>query len=160
MELNSADLLKKKEDEWVAILGNIYDVSEFVDKHPGGSDVIKEWYGRDATNAFLEIHPSGQKKLLNTWGEDGMSSNLRGTLKLEEDSRDYKKLYGFLYVGNTKESDILLIIFGFLFISFIGSLYGCYKLALVLFMIGIELIYMNFKLVDLPDDLKIKVKNE
>ena len=160
MELNSADLFKKKEEGWVAILGQVYDVSEFVDQHPGGSDVIEEWYGKDATNAFLEIHPSGLKKLLNTWGDEGINLYWRGAMKVDAPSNDYKKLYRFLYKGNREENYMLLLIFGFLFISIIRLLYGHYISAFVLFMVGLELIFMNYKIIDLPDELKIKVKNE
>lgn len=30
----------------------VYDVTEFLDDHPGGSDTILEFIGRDATSAF------------------------------------------------------------------------------------------------------------
>ena len=30
----------------------VYDVSEFLERHPGGDDIIMEYLGRDATSAF------------------------------------------------------------------------------------------------------------
>eukprot|EP00803_Ostreobium_quekettii_P006907 evm.model.scf_1685.1 EVM.evm.TU.scf_1685.1 scf_1685:318-792(-) len=40
---------------WVAIGDHVYDVTEFLDEHPGGDDVILEEAGTDATEKFEEI---------------------------------------------------------------------------------------------------------
>lgn len=48
----------KKDDCWVIIHGKAYDVSEFLDEHPGGSGIILKYAGKDATKAFDPIHPS------------------------------------------------------------------------------------------------------
>ncbi|KAJ2986036.1 hypothetical protein NUW58_g5223 [Xylaria curta] len=44
------------EDCWVVINGKIWDVSEFLRDHPGGASVIAAYSGRDATDAYNEIH--------------------------------------------------------------------------------------------------------
>lgn len=44
-------------DCWLAIEGNVYDVGPFLRAHPGGTETILEWAGRDATAAFTEAHP-------------------------------------------------------------------------------------------------------
>ena len=47
----------KKEDGWLVINKKVYDVTTWIDKHPGGA-VIENYLGRDATNAFKSIgHP-------------------------------------------------------------------------------------------------------
>jgi L-lactate dehydrogenase (cytochrome) len=46
-----------KEDCWVIIHNKVYDVSDFVDEHPGGSAVILKYAGKNATKAFDPIHP-------------------------------------------------------------------------------------------------------
>ncbi|KAK6455404.1 cytochrome b2, mitochondrial precursor [Scheffersomyces xylosifermentans] len=46
-----------RKDCWVIIHGKAYDVSDFVDEHPGGSGVILKYAGKDATKAFDPIHP-------------------------------------------------------------------------------------------------------
>lgn len=50
----AAELSKHKspQDCWVAINGNIYNVTAYLDKHPGGSDLILMVCGQDATKAF------------------------------------------------------------------------------------------------------------
>ena len=46
-----------KEDCWVIIHNKVYDVSDFVDEHPGGSAIILKYAGKNATKAFDPIHP-------------------------------------------------------------------------------------------------------
>lgn len=46
-----------KKDCWVIIHNKVYDVSDFVDEHPGGAAVIVKYAGKDATKAFDPIHP-------------------------------------------------------------------------------------------------------
>ncbi|KAG8858603.1 Cytochrome b2, mitochondrial precursor [Serendipita sp. 411] len=42
---------------WVIINGIVYDVTEFLDVHPGGRHVILKAAGTDATRLFTPIHP-------------------------------------------------------------------------------------------------------
>ncbi|KAL4869913.1 hypothetical protein BDV12DRAFT_167061 [Aspergillus spectabilis] len=44
------------EDCWVVIQDEIWDLTTFLNEHPGGASVILECAGRDATEAFLGIH--------------------------------------------------------------------------------------------------------
>lgn len=48
-------------DCWVGIEGNVYDLTAYVDKHPGGSDEIVGLCGTDGTSAFTGQHGSEQK---------------------------------------------------------------------------------------------------
>ncbi|KAL6302198.1 FMN-dependent dehydrogenase-domain-containing protein [Sparassis latifolia] len=42
---------------WVIINNKVYDVTEFLPAHPGGSKIILKYAGRDATAAYEPIHP-------------------------------------------------------------------------------------------------------
>eukprot|EP00933_Yihiella_yeosuensis_P065894 TRINITY_DN6989_c2_g4_i1.p1 TRINITY_DN6989_c2_g4~~TRINITY_DN6989_c2_g4_i1.p1 ORF type:complete len:738 (-),score=156.14 TRINITY_DN6989_c2_g4_i1:55-2268(-) len=44
------------DDCWVAIDGKVYDLTEFLGRHPGGKATILAWAGKDATKFFNEIH--------------------------------------------------------------------------------------------------------
>lgn len=46
-----------KEDCWVAMDGKVYDITSWIPKHPGGSDVLALSAGRDVTNLFESYHP-------------------------------------------------------------------------------------------------------
>ncbi|KAK7988943.1 polyketide synthase PKS2 [Apiospora arundinis] len=44
---------------WVVLYGHVYDVTDFLSSHPGGSKVILQLAGRDATEEYDPIHPPG-----------------------------------------------------------------------------------------------------
>ncbi|KAL1897040.1 hypothetical protein Sste5346_004245 [Sporothrix stenoceras] len=44
---------------WVVLYGNVYDVTEFLPSHPGGSRIILQLAGKDCTEEFDPIHPPG-----------------------------------------------------------------------------------------------------
>ncbi|KAH3666807.1 hypothetical protein OGAPHI_003256 [Ogataea philodendri] len=47
------------DDCWVAIRGQVYDMTEFLPNHPGGRAAILRVSGYDATEIFEQIHPKG-----------------------------------------------------------------------------------------------------
>jgi len=44
----------KKEDAWIGLFGNVYDITKWIDIHPGG-DVILYGIGKDATEMFTNV---------------------------------------------------------------------------------------------------------
>lgn len=44
------------DDAWIVINGTVWDVTEFAPQHPGGAEIITEYLGGDATNAYNEVH--------------------------------------------------------------------------------------------------------
>ncbi|KIK22694.1 hypothetical protein PISMIDRAFT_679885 [Pisolithus microcarpus 441] len=42
---------------WIIVHGYVYDVTEFLPEHPGGSRIILKYAGKDATEAYDPIHP-------------------------------------------------------------------------------------------------------
>eukprot|EP00428_Durinskia_dybowskii_P014997 CAMPEP_0170220062 /NCGR_PEP_ID=MMETSP0116_2-20130129/9720_1 /TAXON_ID=400756 /ORGANISM="Durinskia baltica, Strain CSIRO CS-38" /LENGTH=618 /DNA_ID=CAMNT_0010470743 /DNA_START=75 /DNA_END=1928 /DNA_ORIENTATION=+ len=43
-------------DCWFAIEGKVFDLTEFVDRHPGGPTTVLKHAGKDVTKMFLDIH--------------------------------------------------------------------------------------------------------
>ena len=43
------------EDGWMVIYDKVYEVTEYLMKHPGGEDVMMEYLGYDATMAFRGV---------------------------------------------------------------------------------------------------------
>lgn len=43
-------------DLWIIIDTVVYDMSRFIDMHPGGAFPILEYAGKDATDAFYGLH--------------------------------------------------------------------------------------------------------
>lgn len=48
-----------KESCWVILYGNVYDVTDFLAEHPGGSKIILKLAGKDATEEYDPVHPPG-----------------------------------------------------------------------------------------------------
>ncbi|VDI37149.1 acyl-CoA 6-desaturase (Delta-6 desaturase) [Mytilus galloprovincialis] len=46
----------KKGDRWIVIQDNVYDITDWSNRHPGGSKVIGHYAGQDATDAFEAFH--------------------------------------------------------------------------------------------------------
>lgn len=61
--------LTKQGKEWILIEGILYDVSKFIEEHPGGSRYIKTSIGKDATTAFngsVYDHSNAARNLMST----------------------------------------------------------------------------------------------
>ncbi|TEB30284.1 cytochrome b2 [Coprinellus micaceus] len=46
-----------RESCWIIVHGKVYDVTDFLDDHPGGSKIILKYAGKDATEEYDPIHP-------------------------------------------------------------------------------------------------------
>ncbi|KIS71395.1 putative cytochrome b5 [Mycosarcoma maydis] len=52
------------DDLWLLIDGKVYDVSKFLDEHPGGDEVLVTEAGKDATEAFEDVGHSEDARAL------------------------------------------------------------------------------------------------
>lgn len=43
------------QDAWLIIDGKVYDVTAFVEEHPGGDEIVLDLAGQDGTEAFNDI---------------------------------------------------------------------------------------------------------
>eukprot|EP00658_Telonema_sp_P-2_P051870 TRINITY_DN3998_c0_g1_i1.p1 TRINITY_DN3998_c0_g1~~TRINITY_DN3998_c0_g1_i1.p1 ORF type:complete len:438 (-),score=94.72 TRINITY_DN3998_c0_g1_i1:325-1638(-) len=51
---------KTKGDSWLIVDREVYDVSDWIFKHPGGKDVVAGWAGQDASAGFAAFHTEGR----------------------------------------------------------------------------------------------------
>lgn len=58
IEVNPEELARhdKETDCWVALKGNVYNVTTYLQYHPGGVEELMRGAGRDATELFNEVH--------------------------------------------------------------------------------------------------------
>ncbi|KAH8295687.1 hypothetical protein KR018_003689 [Drosophila ironensis] len=53
---------------WLIIKGNVYDVTKFLNEHPGGGDLLLEYGGKDASKAFKQAgHSSDAERDLKKY---------------------------------------------------------------------------------------------
>lgn len=63
--LNELKKHNKKTDAWMALYGNVYDITKWISDHPGG-DIILKGAGKDATKLFERFsHSPNAKNMLN-----------------------------------------------------------------------------------------------
>lgn len=59
---------KSINDLWMAVNGKVYDITKFVDQHPGGEEVLLEHAGTDATAAFEDVgHSENAVEMLDEY---------------------------------------------------------------------------------------------
>lgn len=58
LTVTSEELAKhnKPKDAWMAIRGRVYNVTPYMDFHPGGVMELMRGVGMDATKLFMEVH--------------------------------------------------------------------------------------------------------
>ena len=61
MEIDLIAVAKHNTPEscWVILYGDVYDVTDFLSEHPGGSKIILKLAGKDATEEYDPVHPPG-----------------------------------------------------------------------------------------------------
>lgn len=73
----SAQVAQHKSDGdcWVVLENKIYDVTDFLDDHPGGKGAIMLYAGKDATKEFLMLH---KPEIIEKYGAKYLVGELAG----------------------------------------------------------------------------------
>ncbi|PVG00502.1 putative cytochrome b5 [Serendipita vermifera] len=53
---------QQRDNLWILLHGKVYDVSKFLDEHPGGEEVIMAEAGKDATESFEDVGHSDEAR--------------------------------------------------------------------------------------------------
>ncbi|WWD01546.1 hypothetical protein V866_008491 [Kwoniella sp. B9012] len=83
---------RTKDDCWVIIDGNVYDVTDFLAQHPGGEGVILANAGKDATKIFKPLHPPDALEMLDDYQRLGPVDPLSMPEVVEELSDEDRRI--------------------------------------------------------------------
>ncbi|RAO73819.1 uncharacterized protein BHQ10_009831 [Talaromyces amestolkiae] len=99
VQISGADVAQhnSKDSCWIAVRGKVYDITDFLDEHPGGARVILKCAGRDATEDYDAIHPpelieetlpaSAFKGTVDPATLDRPASTKKGVKNVQEDDK-------------------------------------------------------------------------
>ncbi|KAL2349134.1 hypothetical protein Fmac_003134 [Flemingia macrophylla] len=90
-----------KDDCWILVDGKVYDVTQYLDDHPGGDDVILATTGKDATEEFEDAgHSKSARELMQQYciGEIDTSSSISTKQSHSEKFVQLTKQYWFVPV--------------------------------------------------------------
>ncbi|XP_053596968.1 cytochrome b5 isoform X2 [Microplitis demolitor] len=83
---------------WFIIHNSIYDVSKFLNEHPGGEEVLLEQAGKDATEPFEDVgHSSDARQMMEPYKVGELNEEERDT------SYDKKKNSNWASNGDSDE---------------------------------------------------------
>ncbi|XP_028293809.1 cytochrome b5 type B isoform X3 [Gouania willdenowi] len=77
-------------DTWLIIHDKVYDITSFLEEHPGGEEVLLEQAGADATESFEDVgHSKDAREMLESYyvGELHMSDRKQETTKDNQDTK-------------------------------------------------------------------------
>jgi len=58
----------KREDVWMSLHGKVYDVTKYLEDHPGGEEVLLDRAGKDGTEDFEDVgHSNEARKTLTKY---------------------------------------------------------------------------------------------
>jgi len=84
-----------KKSTWIIINDNVYDVTKFLEEHPGGEEVLLEQAGKDATENFEDVgHSTDARTMMKEYllgeliDEDKSHVGEKNATKWAEDSND------------------------------------------------------------------------
>ena len=92
-----------KEDCWIVVDGKVYNVTEYLEEHPGGSEIIINLAGGDATREFNDIgHSINAIQLLSKY-EIGICSDYTQQLIEPPSESIFQWLYKRFYPSDGKK---------------------------------------------------------
>jgi hypothetical protein len=90
VEIEEVKKHNKENDCWLIIDGKVYNVTSFLDDHPGGKNVLLGYGGKDCSQIFHTLHKSN---ILEKYGKELLVGNL-GSDKKEVVVKSKEETFG------------------------------------------------------------------
>ncbi|VUC21508.1 unnamed protein product [Clonostachys rosea] len=65
----TAEVAKHKDEKdgmWIIVENDVFDITNFLEEHPGGAKILKRFAGKNATKPFWKYH---NEHVLKKYGE-------------------------------------------------------------------------------------------
>ncbi|RAL46272.1 unnamed protein product [Cuscuta campestris] len=105
-------------DLWISIQGKVYDVTEWIQRHPGGDVPILDLAGQDCTDAFIAFHPGTAWKHLDPF----FTGYYLRDYRVSEVSRDYRAICSDFSRAGLFDNKGHGVVYSFSFIALLLSL--------------------------------------
>lgn len=92
-----------KESSWVVICNQVYNVTPWLETHPGGSQVLLNLSGKDATDAFMQFHSKEAWHQLHQYRIGAVKTSL----PVSESLKDFRAMYQQLQSESLFETNYL-----------------------------------------------------
>jgi cytochrome b involved in lipid metabolism len=76
IRLEELALHNKRNDCWMALYGKVYNLTQYINEHPGGSAILKA-AGKDATEIFNRTHPWVNEGVYKKYFIGNLDKNLK-----------------------------------------------------------------------------------
>ncbi|XP_026331389.1 cytochrome b5-like [Hyposmocoma kahamanoa] len=68
MEQVARQRYSKRSPYWIVIHNDVYDVTNFLNEHPGGVEALTDYAGKDATKAFEDVgHSEDAREMMRKY---------------------------------------------------------------------------------------------
>jgi len=94
---STVSLHNKVDDAWIIIGKKVYNITNFMESHPGGEDLLMQFAGKDATSAFKEIDHTD---IALKYRKDLQVGTLQWGGSLKSHSQTHKKSNGGSTIGS------------------------------------------------------------
>ncbi|XP_015074429.1 delta(8)-fatty-acid desaturase-like [Solanum pennellii] len=111
----------KPDDLWISIQGKCYNVTDWVEEHPGGDIPIRSLAGQEATDAFIAFHPGSAWKYLDKF----FTGYHLKDYEVTDVSKDYRKLCSEFSKAGMFEKKGHGVIYSFCFVALLMSSSFC-----------------------------------
>ncbi|KAJ4710725.1 cytochrome b5 [Melia azedarach] len=102
--MQEASQHNSKDDCWIVIDNKVYDVSSYLDEHPGGDDVVLAATGKDATDEFEDAgHSNDARELLKSFCIGELDTSSPTIPELEISSKSQSSNYAQKLENLTKQ---------------------------------------------------------
>ena len=97
-----------EKDFWIIHRGKVYDVSEFLERHPGGKDILLRFAGQDVTKVMTQDDPHRHTNFAYGWLGKYQIGRLKG--EVSELALPSCGILTFLYFFSYCKPAIILIL--------------------------------------------------